>query len=371
MKSKKVRIVSTVLMMVMLLALLPIACYAEEVSIENKTITIVDDVGRVVEIPYPVKRVVAFNRYTVEFVRAVGGISVIAGMGRASAQINEYWPGFDMNNIAGENQKGPDYEKIVSLNPQVVIFPRNGAWAEAEEKLEPFGIKIFVLTFWDTEKHVTNVATLGLMFDKRERAQELIDFYQGHVNLVQSGVKKLERKKRVYYESHGFGADYTTCLVGSGWHDMIEMAGGINIFGDIYFPAQSKAKGSVHAFEVDPEAILLKNPELVLKMEPGPEVLGGGSTYFPAPQSEMKATWERLVSRPGWDKLDAVKNNQVYVMVLPAAGSCSKMIGVCYLAKWLYPELFPDLDPEAVFKKWLEEFQGVPYPGKYFYHPES
>ena len=371
MKTKKVRIVSMVLMMVMLFALLPIACYAEEVSIEKKTITIVDDVGRVVEIPYPVKRVVVFNRYGVEFVRAIGSIRVIVGMSRRSAQMKEYWPGFDMNNIAGEGQREPNYEKIVSLNPQVVIFPRNGAWAEAAEKLEPFGIKVVVLTFWDVKKYVTNVATLGLMFDKRERAQELIDFYQRYINLVESRVKKLERKKKVYYESYGIANDYMTCLVGSGWHDMIEIAGGINIFGDIYFSAQPKAKGSVHAFEVDPEAILVRNPELVLKMEPGSKALRGTSTYFPTPQSEMKATWKRLVSRPGWDKLDAVKNNHVYIMDPFAAGSCSKMVGVVYLAKWLYPELFPDLDPEAVFKEWLEEFQGVPYPGRYTYHPES
>jgi iron complex transport system substrate-binding protein len=84
----------------------------------------------------------------------------------------------------------------------------------------------------------------------------------------------------------------------------------------------------------------------------------------------MQATWKRLVSRPGWTDVDAVKNNRVYVMDPFAANACSKMVGACYLAKWLYPDRFPDLDPDALMKEWLENFQGVTYPGSYVFIPE-
>ena len=173
----------------------------------------------------------------------------------------------------------------------------------------------------------------------------------------------------VYYESHGFGIDYMTCLVGSGWHDMIDAAGGVNIFSDVIIHTQPKSKGSVHSFEVDPEAILIKNPDLILRMMPGAEALIGTGTYFPNPQSEMKETWQRLVSRPGWSQLNAVKNNQVYVAVLPAFGAYCKLMGTVQLAKWLYPDIFPDLDPEAIMRNWYEEYQGVDYPGGYTYEP--
>ncbi len=319
---------------------------------ERKTVTIIDERGKQVEIPQPLEKIVVFNAYNMELVRAVGGWKSIVGLDEGATKNPDYVPGFDMKNIAGKGQMEPNYEKIVSLKPQVVIFPINSAWAEAEEKLSPFGIKVIVITGWDIKGFTTRVATLGLMFGKTEKAQELIGFYQKHIDLVQERVKKLEKKRRVYYESSV--GDYKTCLVGSGHHDMIESAGGINVFGDISFAEQPKVKGSVHDFEIDPEAILVRNPQLVLKYLPG-------ATYAPCKPEELKGIWEKLVSRPGWDKLDAVKNNNVRVTTMPLTNSCSKMVGVCYLAKWLYPELFPDLEPEAVMKEWCEKYQGIRY----------
>ena len=334
---------------------------------EKKTITIIDERGKQFQVPQPLVRVGIFNTFNVELVRAIGGWQSVVGMDANAAQDKRYWPGFDTNNIIGQNQSAPDYEKIVALNPQVVIFPSNGAWAEAEEKLNPFGIKVIVITGWAMDGVPARVETLGRMFGETEKARELINFYQKYIDLVQERVKKVEKKKRVYYESYGATSDYKTSLVGSGWNDMIVLAGGMNIFGDIKIAEQSKAKGSVHAFEIDPEAILVRNPQLVIKIEPGSQVRPGTGTSTPPRADEMRATWERLVNRPGWDKLEAVKNDQVHVMSPFPANAVSKMVGVSYLAKWLYPELFPDLDPEAVMKEWVEKYQGIPYQGGHVY----
>ena len=146
---------------------------------------------------------------------------------------------------------------------------------------------------------------------------------------------------------------------------MIVAAGGINIFADVDIHTQPKDKGSVHAFEVDPEAILIRDPDVVLRMMPGAEATIGSGTYLPNPQNEMNETWQRLVSRPGWSELKAVKNNQVYVAVLPAFGAYCKLLGTAQLAKWLYPDLFPDLEPDELMRKWFETYQGVEYPGGY------
>jgi iron complex transport system substrate-binding protein len=332
------------------------------------TVTIIDERGKQFEVPQPLERVCIFNTFNVEFARAVGGWPAVVGMDANAAQDEAYWPGFDRDNIVGQNQREPDYEKIAALNTQVVIFPSNGAWAEAEEKLAPFGIQVIVLTGWAMEGFVERLTNFGLLFGNPERAQELINFYQQHLDLVQERIGALEQKKRVYYESYGAASDFKTCLVGSGWNDMLVMAGGINVFGDLNIAEQPETKGSVHAFDVDPEAILVRNPQLVLKIEPGSQARPGTGTQTPPDPAELKAAWERLVNRPGWSGLDAVKNGQVHVMSPFPANACSKMIGVCYLAKWLYPELFPDLDPEAVMREWIEKFQDVPYSeGGYVY----
>ena len=40
-----------------------------------------------------------------------------------------------------------------------------------------------------------------------------------------------------------------------------------------------------------------------------------------------------------------------------------------YIAKWLYPDLLPDLDPDEVFRAWLEDFQGFRNVGGHFCRP--
>jgi iron complex transport system substrate-binding protein len=45
---------------------------------------------------------------------------------------------------------------------------------------------------------------------------------------------------------------------------------------------------------------------------------------------------------------------------MPFSG-CRHFIGLAYLAKWLHPDLFKDLDPRAVHQRYLNEFQGLDY----------
>jgi iron complex transport system substrate-binding protein len=37
------------------------------------------------------------------------------------------------------------------------------------------------------------------------------------------------------------------------------------------------------------------------------------------------------------------------------------------MAKWMHPELFADIDPEAMNAEYLERFHGMPYRGVYVY----
>jgi len=85
------------------------------------TITIVDDRDRKVEINVPVKRVVVFNKYNTEFFRSVAGQDVIVGMAQDVNKLEGYWPGLGKESVAGQNQREPHYEKIVSLKPDVVV----------------------------------------------------------------------------------------------------------------------------------------------------------------------------------------------------------------------------------------------------------
>ncbi|MEE4452194.1 ABC transporter substrate-binding protein [Novosphingobium resinovorum] len=310
--------------------------------------TFVDDVGRTVSVKAPVRRVVVFNRYNVEFVRAIAGTGPIVGIDAGTAKERAYWPGLRDVAVVGQGQSTPNYDAVADLAPDLVILPRNGAWAEADRLLTPLGIPVAVVTAWDVLKHEQNAALLGKLFEKPQEAEALSAFYRHWRDLLAQRLRGVKRK-RVYLEEVG---DYRTLLPGSGWHDMIETGGGINVFGDVTISAGNAARGTSQGFTVDPEDVIARRPDVIIKLQPG--------QYAPHPRAFSRAVLERIAARPGFATIPAVRSGQVYHVSYYLAGGCSKIVGALQVAKWLYPERFRDVDPEAVMAQWLTRFQHVP-----------
>lgn len=321
----------------------------------GRSLTLVDDVGRRVTLTLPVRRTVVFNRYDAEFVRAVAGMDRIVGLDGGTAKERDYWPKATPAMVAGQGQTEIDYEKVVALRPDLVLIPRNGDWKATEAALAPFHIPVVVLTGWDVLKHERNVDQLGQIYGEPARAAALNAFYRRYRDLLHERLAGVARR-RVYLEEVG---DYKTVLQGSGWHDMIELAGGENVFADVQIEAgKAEGRGAVQGFVVDPEAIVSRRPDVIIKLEPG--------RYAPWPADFSRDVLGRLVARPGFSRIPAVRDGEVYHMSYYLAGGCSKVIGALQIAKWLYPDRFADIDPDAVMGEWLTRFQGVPYPGGYW-----
>lgn len=310
--------------------------------------TFTDDLGRSVTVNRPVKRVAIFNRYGVEFIRAIAGMDPIVGVDAGTAKEREYWPGIENIAIVGQGQATPNYDAIVALRPDLVILPRNGSWQEAERVLTPLHIPVAVITAWDVLKHEENVTLMGQLFDRPDQAAELNAFYQHWNTLLQERLKGVTRK-RVYLEEVG---DYRTLLPGSGWHDMIETGGGLNVFRDVSITGDNQSRGSVQGFTVDPEEVIARAPDVILKLQPG--------QYAPHPREFSRQVLTGIAARPGFAGTPAVREGQVYHMSYYLAGGCSKIVGALQVAKWLYPERFADIDPAAVMNEWLTRFQHVP-----------
>jgi len=337
------------------MALAIFLCFGTAANALAGQITITDDLGREVSLNVPIKRAVVFNKYNAEFFRAVGGTQVLVGIGQGTHKLTNYWPGLSKDAIAGQNQRTPNYEKIVALKPDVVVFPRNGKWQDAAKKMEVFGIPVVVITGWDVVKHAENINLIGKLVGNPDRANKLNALHKKYTDIIAEGLKG-EAVRTIYLEKT---VDYTTSLVGSGWHDMLVQAGGKNIFDDIVFAEQPKSKGNKHQFEIDPEAVLRRNPDIIIKQI--------GSDFVPPSQEKMAKAIADLGSRPAWSELKAVQQNRVFVMSYFIAGGISKLIGKLYVAKWLYPEKFEGVDPDKVAKEWIETFQGVNYPGPHTY----
>lgn len=237
--------------------------------------------------------------------------------------------------------------KILKLKPDVVLLPAvPGPWGvstdELQKKLEG-SITVLPFTFNQPKTFSDELKEIAHILDKEEEAEEFIGWHERIKNSILdvTGKIKDEDRPRVYVE-------WTNCQVADEDDELISMAGGKDIFA---------GSGQV---EVSKEEIMNKNPEVVIR------VVWVGNSYG----RDAKATKEfeelrkRIMERAELRDTRAVKRGKVYIITsdlwtyLPYSG-CRHLIGLCYLAKWFHPELFEDIDPEAVHQEYLTRFQGL------------
>ena len=163
---------------------------------------------------------------------------------------------------------------------------------------------------------------------------------------------KPEEKPLVYFEGYN---DYQSASAASPTVPRkLDLAGGVNI-----------AAGETAPYpKVSAEWVLAKNPQVIIKTV----TFMKGASGYGASGEGMKKKREEIVSRPGWQQVRAVKDDQVYIVSGGEITSGPRMIaGLAYFAKWLHPGLFADLDPGAVHREMLKNFYGLEAEGTWVY----
>ena len=321
---------------------------------KEKKLTIIDAAERIVTFDMPVESIAVMYGSFAEVVVAIDAVDKVSAVDTGIAKKPYLYPELAEKPVVGTHG-AINYELMFEIRPQLVITYPGAISVEAEEKLKPAGIQLVFLTCGRRPLTVCRgINMMGLIMDKQQETAKFLDFIHEYVGTVEERLSKLDEdeKKRVFWET----SDYKTCGRGSGWHEFLVMSGAKNIFDDIEL-----VKGT---FEVSKEEVLNSNPQVVLRKSSWDTDVGG---YFCSDTSNMAALRDELMGRPGWDELDAVKNEQVYIIYGDFMQRPRSLVGVCYFAKCLYPDLFQDIDVTAFHKEWLEEFYGLEYKGVYAY----
>ncbi|MHB8117926.1 MAG: ABC transporter substrate-binding protein [Methanothrix sp.] len=246
-----------------------------------------------------------------------------------------------------------DLEKILQLKPDVVLAYASYDFSQQRKTLEAAGITLIQMNFHKPETYAGEVISLGWLLGKKERVEELISFENEHLDLIEErllGLKDSE-KPRVYAESYKdlqYSAGSTSVTAA------IKPCGGINIFEEL--------NGTNN--EIDQEMVISENPQVILKMT--------FNTYIPASgydaenTTQVAAKVKDIENRTGWSNIDAVKDGRVYI-ISSDASSIHPSIFNSYVAKWLHPDLFKDMDPVALHNEWLQKFLGIEFKGVYGY----
>ncbi|MDD2836214.1 MAG: ABC transporter substrate-binding protein [Methanothrix sp.] len=246
-----------------------------------------------------------------------------------------------------------DMEKVLQIKPDVVLGYASYDYSEQRKILDASGITLIQMNFNRPEVYAGEARNLGWLLGKKDRVEELIDFEDKHLNLIEERVKGLTNaeKPRVYAESYKdlqYSAGSTSITAA------IKPCGGINIFEEL--------KGSNN--EIDPEQVITDNPQVILKMTSHNDMSNSG--FDAVNTTQMAAKVLDIVNRTGWNNIDAVKDGRVCIITSDAA-SIHPSIFNSYVAKWLHPDLFKDMDPLEIHKEWQQKFLGIEFKGVYAY----
>ena len=330
---------------------------------EKYPINITDSANRTVTIYKPVKTIVPLSWTDYEPIFVLGAADKIAGVRTDLQKAYSWIPGMSRKKAIGTD-KEIDYEKIVELRPDLVVSSTSKL-DSLEGKLTPAGIPYVILfrTLNLTQtKFDSDLKILSKILEQEERADKYLLWKQDYLDQLKERTDKIKPEERIKVYCESRHHDFYTATNTSGVHELINIAGGNNIAGDI--------SGQAYYVDVEPEWVLDKNPDVMIVAVSMPAEPPGSYLDYTIEENAtknlddyLKMTYNRTVLKD----TNAAKQGRIYLLHADYTDFGKGFIGAYYMAKWFYPELFKDLDPVAINREYFEKWLGVPYKGIWAY----
>ena len=348
--------------------------FAEKVTVKDVT-------GRDVEVNVPVSHVILGEGRQIYFLAALdkeNPFQHVVGwrddLAKAdpetyAAYLAKYPEIAKLPTFGGMKDGTFDIEQAVALKPDVILMNIDAKTATEEagyiEKLAKVGIPLVYVDFREKPMENTepSMRLMGQLTGKEKIAEDFIKFRADSIAKVTDTLEKANPKKPVVFmeRAGGYSDDCGMSFGNENFGKMVELAGGINMAKDII-------PGTFGT--VNPEQIIASNPEQIIitggnwnGYVPGGNWVGVG---YGADLKEAHRKLENLTKRPAFTGVQAVKDGNVHAIWHQFYNNPYQFVAVQEIAKWLHPDLFKDLDPEATFKELHARFLPLDYKPGYF-----
>jgi iron complex transport system substrate-binding protein len=267
-----------------------------------------DEVGREVTFLFPPKRIVSLAPNITEILFSLGLDEGIVGV-----SIHCNFPEKAKTKVRVGSYISLDYEKIISVKPDLIIGTGVGNTRDMVDRLQRLGFSTYVIYPKNLEDILNSIIHIGQVVNREKEARAIIERMSKRSQRVIELTKDLPRPK-VFVQIGD--APMVTVGKGSFTDELIRLAGGENIAG--------KEK------EVYPrlgmEEILRRSPEVIVISSMNPE----------GDYQKTLRDWNR------WKTIPAVKNGRVHIIDSDLIDRPSPRIidGLEQLARMLHPEQF-------------------------------
>jgi iron complex transport system substrate-binding protein len=267
-----------------------------------------DEVGREVIVPFPPKKIVSLAPNITEILFSLGLDQEIVGV-----SIHCNFPEKVQSRVRVGSYISLDFEKIVSLKPDLIIATGAGNTRDMVERLDRLGFPTYVIFPKNIEDVIRSVGHLSQLVGREKEGVDIIQEMKRRRERVVELTQGLPRP-RVFLQIGE--APIVTVGKNSFADDLIRLAGGKNVAGN--------EKERYPRFGM--EEILKRSPEVILISSMNP-----GGNY-----QRVVQEWSR------WKTIPAVKNGRIHLIDSDLIDRPSPRIieGLEEMARILHPEQF-------------------------------
>ena len=271
---------------------------------------VTDREGTEVNIPTKIEKIISTAPSNTEVLMALGLGDKLVAIDKYSTDIegiNTELPQIDFSN--------PDAETIIGLEPDIVIASGHNKTGSVEDPFKAIsesGIPVVYIPSSDSIDGIyKDIEFIADVVNEKSKGKEIVDDMKAQVEKIKAIGDTITDKKSVYFEISP--APYLSSFGKSTFlNEMIEIIGAKNIF--------ENEEGWVSPTA---EAIIDANPDVIIT----------NAGYMENPTEEIK-------SRDAWENINAIKNNEVYLVDQNASSRPSQNVikALEQMAKAVYPE---------------------------------
>lgn len=211
-------------------------------------------------------------------------------------------------------------DKIRALKPDL-IFAFSDLQKDIARDLTQEGYTVFVSNQRSLEDIGHLILACGRLLGLGLEADKLRENFLGELKTLEDRALKFPRKLRVYFEEWD-----DPMISGIRWvGDILRLLGGEDIFPELSQGVTAKDR------QVDASEVIRRDPEVILASWCG-----------------KKVRPEKIVSRPGWGAIEAVRENRIYE--IKSADILQPGLSLLYGAKRIF-DLFQEIHSAGVSRR--------------------
>jgi iron complex transport system substrate-binding protein len=176
------------------------------------------------------------------------------------------------------------FDKIEALEPDLILA-FSDLQADIARELVRRGYAVYTFNQRTVAEILQMVRIVGALVGRATEGEALAERFDANLRAIAEAARALPRRPRVFFEEWD-----DPLISGISWVDeLVEIAGGEPVFPELRRGRLGKER------IVDPSAVIQRNPEIIVASWCG--------------KAMKKKT---ILSRPGWDVIDAVRRDRIY-----------------------------------------------------------